>query len=511
MQLPLFEPDPDISAQIQPQPRGFDLLRLPGLRRFIRWRYARVVFQIPLLVLAVIVIVDGFTGRQVAPRNVATAAVWLHYRGLVVIALALVGNAFCAACPLMLTRGLTRRLERLFPAKIAWPRGLKNKFLVAGLMVLYFFSYEYFDLWASPWLTAWLAVGYFGAALAVDTLFRAGTFCKYVCPLGNFNFVFASTSPTMITAAEHDVCRSCEHKPCLHGRESSSEPAKAGGGAAFIPLSEIANANGEGAFPGCETDLLVPAMQSNMDCTSCFNCVRACPYDNVAITVRSPTWEWLRGPWSKRGRLALMTLGVALTFLGLMNAAAMISPFFRFASWLSGLLRSENEALILSLLFTGVTVGGLLVATAAATVADALGGEGWRPRAAFLRWGYVSVALGFGFWGAHYIFHFLTGALSIVPVFEHFFSYRGLAIDPNWRLAQLIPSRWLFTITASITSLYALLAVFLTIRIAIRDFGRQGVLAMWPMLLFVIAFATVGLLILGQPMEMRGTILGPSF
>ena len=89
------------------------------------------------------------------------------------IALALVGNAFCAACPLMLTRGLTRRLERLFPAKIAWPRGLKNKFLVAGLMVLYFFSYEYFDLWASPWLTAWLAVGYFGAALAIDTLFRA--------------------------------------------------------------------------------------------------------------------------------------------------------------------------------------------------------------------------------------------------------------------------------------------------------------------------------------------------
>ena len=100
----------------------------------------------------------------------------------------------------------------------------------------------------------------------------------------------------MITAVEHDVCRSCEHKPCLHGRESSSEPAKAGGGAAFIPLSEIANANGEGAFPGCETDLLVPAMQSNMDCTSCFNCVRACPYDNVAITVRSRLGSGCAGP-----------------------------------------------------------------------------------------------------------------------------------------------------------------------------------------------------------------------
>ena len=144
-------------------------------------------------------------------------------------------------------------------------------------------------------------------------------------------------------------------------------------------------------------------------------------------------------------------------------------------------------------------------------MADALGGGGWRPRAAFLRWGYVSVALGFGFWGAHYIFHFLTGALSIVPVFEHFFSYRGLAIDPNWRLAQLIPSRWLFTITASNTSLYALLAVFLTIRIAIRDFAAR---VCWPCgrcCSLLSPVATVGLLILGQPMEMRGTILGPSF
>jgi polyferredoxin len=111
--------------------------------------------------LAVFVIVDGFTGRQLAPRNVATTSVWLHYRGLVVIALALFGNAFCAACPLMLTRGLTRWLERRLPRKYPWPKALKNKYLIVVILGLYFFSYEYFDLWASPWLTAWLAVGYF--------------------------------------------------------------------------------------------------------------------------------------------------------------------------------------------------------------------------------------------------------------------------------------------------------------------------------------------------------------
>lgn len=506
MELPTYKP-------ITEQPRGFDLFRLPGVRSFVRWRYARLVFQLPLLLLAIFVIVDGLTGRQLAPRNVATASVWLHYRGLVVIALALVGNAFCAACPLMLTRGLSRRLERILPAKLRWPQAFKNKYLVLGLLVLFFFSYETFDLWASPWLTAWLAVGYFGAALAIDTLFPAGTFCRWVCPLGNFNFTLSTVSPTQITAVDHDLCRSCEHKPCLHGRESYAQAASAsgGGGRAFIPLAQIVNSNGQGSFPGCETDLFVPSLQSNMDCTNCFNCVRACPYDNVALTLRSPAREATSEPWLRRGGIALMVMAVLLAFLGLVNAAAMVGPFHRAAGWIAAVLAIGSEPALLAVLFLLSGVLGLAITTLAASLADLAGGARLQPALAFQRWGYVVVVLAFGFWASHYLFHFLTGALSIVPVFEHFFAFRGTQVDPNWRLAQIVPTRYLFAITAGITSLYTLLALFVTVRIALRDFGRRGVLAMWPILIFVLAFASLALWLLAQPMEMRGTILGPSF
>lgn len=506
-ELPTYRP-------IVEQPRGFDLLRLPGLRRFVRWKYARLVFQIPLLLLAIFAIVDGFTGRQLAPRNVATTSVWLHYRGLVVIALALVGNAFCAACPLMLTRGATRRIERWLPRKFAWPSALKSKVFVTVLLVVYFFAYEYFGLWASPWLTAWLIVGYFGAALAIDALFSAGTFCRYVCPLGNFNFTFASASPTQVTAVDHDVCRSCEHKPCLHGRttyDSPTPPAGADPGLAFIPLAAVTRPNGQGRFPGCETDLFVPTMQSNMDCTSCFNCVRACPYDNVAVTVRSPGWEWLRDPWAKRGRLAVVVMGVALAWWGLLNAVAMIGPWFQAAEWTALALGTRSEALILGIFFAATTALGFAATLGAAWLGDRLGGARTGAVTAFLRWGYVTVALGFGFWGAHYLFHFLTGALSIVPVFGQFFASWGAPLDPNWRLAQFVPTRWLFPITAAITSAYTLLAAYTAVRIALRDFGRRGAIVMWPMLIYVLVFGALSLWILGQPMEMRGTIFGPGF
>ncbi len=499
------------------QPRGFDVLSLPGLRRFARWRYARFALQLPLLILALFVIVDGLTGRQVAPRNVATTAVWLHYRGLLVLGIAVIGNAFCAACPLMLTRGLSRRLERLLPRKLAWPRGLRNKWLVIAVLLAFFLSYEIFDLWASPWLTAWLAIGYFGAALAVDVLFPAGTFCRYVCPLGNFNFALASASPTQITAVDPDVCRRCEHKPCLHGRYTAEEMPTAlvlplaGSTAGFVPRSEVVSPNGDGFFPGCETDLFVPTMTSNMDCTLCLNCVRACPYDNVALTVRAPGRELHHNPWARRGRLATITMGVVLTFFGVMNALAMIPPFFDAAERLSEALGTRNEAILLVALYGGVTVIGLAVTLLAATAADALGGAKVNVRTAFERWGYVVLALGVGFWAAHYTFHFLTGALSIVPVFQHFFEYRGFAVDPNWRLAQVVPSGLLFGIQAVISALAGVLALYTTARIGLRDFGRRGVLAMWPMFVFVLVFLALQLVILAQPMEMRGTILGPTF
>lgn len=498
------------------QPRGFDLLSLPGVRRFVRWRYARFALQLPLLLLVLFVLVDGFTGRQVAPRNVATTAVWLHYRGLLVFGLALVGNLFCAACPLMLTRGPARFLERLLPRKLAWPRALRGKWLVLGIMLVYFLAYEVFDLWASPWLTAWVVVGYFAAALAVDVLFPAGTFCRYVCPLGNFNFVLASASPTQVTAVDPDVCRRCEHKPCLHGRYTAPRAPEgafalplAGAHAGFVPTGEVVNPNGDGFFPGCETGLFVPTITSNMDCTLCLNCVRACPYDNVALTVRAPGRELHRAPWARRGRLSVVALGVLLAFFGVMNALAMVPPFYDAAERLSEWLGTRDEALLLTLLYAAVTLVGLGLTLAAAYAADALGGRREGLRAAFERWGYVVVALGFGFWAAHYTFHFLTGALSIVPVFQHFFEYRGFAVDPNWRLAQVVPSRYLFAIQAVITGAASALALYTAGRIGLRDFGRRGVLAMWPMFLFVLLFTAAQLLILAQPMEMRGTILGP--
>ncbi|MBX3145068.1 MAG: hypothetical protein KF813_15015, partial [Trueperaceae bacterium] len=191
------------------------------------------------------------------------------------------------------------------------------------------------------------------------------------------------------------------------------------------------------------------------------------------------------------------------------NAFAMVGAYYDLAEWLSDFLGTRSESLILALVLLGVTAVGSGLVLGAAALADRLGGAKPNLRASLERWGYVFVASGFGFWGAHYLFHALTGALSIVPVTQHFFEYRGFGVDPDWRLAQVVPSAWLFPLQAVISGLSALLATFVAARIAMRDFGKRGVLALWPVLLLVIVIAGLQVALWAQPMEMRGTLMGP--
>src|ERR1700676_2057793 len=125
-----------------------DLLRVPGLGKLLGWRHARTLLQIPLLVLALIMILHGLFGPALAPKNLATTLSWVHFRGALVLVLLCAGNFFCLACPFMLVRNVARRF---FCRRQNWPQKLRNKWMSLGLFALILFCYEEFSLWSSTW------------------------------------------------------------------------------------------------------------------------------------------------------------------------------------------------------------------------------------------------------------------------------------------------------------------------------------------------------------------------
>jgi polyferredoxin len=392
--LPVYHPTPP--------PRG-DLTRAPILGRFLRWKHARTALQLPLLLLAAVIVADGFFGPDVAAQNAAGVAPWIQWRGLVVLALLVAGNLFCMACPFMLPRRLAKRW---LPADRSWPSWLRTKWLALGLLVAFFWAYEAFDLWNSPWLTAWLVVSYFAAAFVIDGFFRGAAFCKHVCPIGSFNFVNSLASPGEVRVRDAAVCESCETKDCIAGRHAVDPRTGA--------TREVQS--------GCELWLFQPRKAGNMDCTFCLDCVQACPYDNVGIVARVPGRELVRDPWrSGLGRFSerpdLVALALATVFLAFVNAAGMIAPMRTVERWIGGVLGTGNETAIWTVFLVvalGLVPAALVLAAGAA--GRALARESVTLRTVVLRMSLGLVPLGFGMWLAHYAFHFLAGGLTVLPV-----------------------------------------------------------------------------------------------
>lgn len=497
----------------------FDLLHVPGVGRLLRWRWGRLLFQLPLLLLAGLMIYDGLTGPQMAPRNVATVAVWVHYRGLVILALLVFGNLFCMSCPFALPRTVAHVLSA---HGHRWPRVLRNKWMAIAVLVLFFWAYEALDLWASPWLTAWLIVGYFGAAFVLEAVFAESPFCKYVCPLGTFNFMASTLSPLQIRARRLETCRTCVGKECVAGSTQ---------------------------ILGCGTELFVPQVKSNVDCVFCLDCARACPHDNVALAARPLLGELTSHSWPHRWDLAFLALVFA--FAGLINAFGMVTPVYALEATLARWLNTSSEGLLLLLIIGfGTIVLPALLGLSAALVSRWLAARPARaphaqgvlesPRATepqqgtagrsaaangptsarddeplrlvFSRYAPAVMPLAFAIWFAHYGFHFATGALTIVPVVQNFLLDHGitlLGVEPAWQLGPILPAEWLLPLETLAVVIGFAGSFYVANRVSVqahRD-SRVARLATLPWLILFLALALAALAVLTQPMEMRGLSL----
>ena len=441
----------------------------------------RRIAQAMMLFIACAIVLDGFLGPRMAPMNLAGALPWIHWRGLVILALLIAGNFFCMACPFMLPRELAKRI---LPARLRWPARLRSKWFAAGLLVLYLWAYEAFSLWNSPAWTAWIVVGYFAAAFAIDGLFRGAAFCKYVCPIGQFNFINSLVSPFEVKVRDEKTCQSCRTYDCIRGNATQR---------------------------GCELYLFQPKKTSNLDCTFCLDCVHACPHDNIGILAVAPSATLVADPYrSSLGRLSnrldLAALALLLIFGAFANAAGMIAPVVSFESALAGALPRPMLILLLAAF-------GLLVVPASAILACtfATGVQRHAAANAYCKLRSRARAHWFRHVGSTFAYHLAAGWLTAIPVLQRSWAdFLRNSTPINWSLSAYptVPA-WLTPLQILLLDAGLLLTLYIAWRISqryasgiasrLRLAGPWGVLAC--------ALYLVGLWILFQPMQMRGTMM----
>ena len=463
----------------------FDLLRVPAIGPFLRAQSGRRILQTSLLIVAVAVIVDGLFGPQVSSMNLAGVLPWTYWRAFVIIALLAAGNFFCMACPFTLFRELGQRFGlRQRP----WPQALQSKWFAIALLALFFWAYEVFSLWDKPIWTAWLIINYFLAAFVIDAVFRRGSFCKYVCPIGQFQFVASLVSPLEVKVREADVCASCQTHDCLRGNERQR---------------------------GCETELHLPRKSGNLDCTFCLDCVRACPHENIGVLVVAPGINLIRDTSrSSIGRLSrrldIAALALVFVFAGFANAAFMTAPVVAFQDGLAARLGLSSRLPVTHALLVAALVllpGALAFSAAYGSRVASNASVGMREL--FCRFSLSLVPLGVAMWAGHFLFHLSSGWGSAWKVVQR------AANDIGWPLLKsqdtetvmpLLGTDVLHALQTVLLDAGLLLGLYLMWRMALLYSNRRQdtlrLLAPWSAI--SLGLYIVGIWILLQPMQMRG-------
>ncbi len=478
---PVRQRRPSVATMPEPAARrSFDLLRMPVLGPFLSWRHARTVMQAAMLLLAIAIVVDGLRGPPASPMNLAGVLPWIHWRGLVMFGLLAVGNVSCMVCPFTLPRWLA---GHWLPARHRWPRALRNRWLAIGLVVFFFWAYEALGLWSRPAWTAWIVIGYFVAAFCVDGWFQKSSFCKYVCPIGQFNFVQSLLSPWEVRVREASTCRACVTHDCLVGGPRGH---------------------------GCQLQLFQPRKQGNLDCTFCLACVHACPAENVGLLAVVPASQLLRDParsgvgrFSRRVDLAVLV--ALLVFGAFVNAAAMTAPVLDFEAWLSRACGVSTPVITSIGLLGGLAVLPAGVVTGAHALGRWLSG-GMMSRQSSIRFLYALVPIGGAMWLAHYSFHFLASPAAFVPPMQRFAG--GLLGSPELAGSCCVAAAsWLVKLEIGILAGGLLGSLYVAYRLASSMFApRRALAALAPWALVAVLLYVVGVCIVLSPMEMRGAV-----
>ncbi len=351
---------------------GLDLAGLPVVKPMLRSRWPQLLVTVLALGGFVLAIVAGLSGTPVGNRNFSIVVVWIAWWALLIlVAVPLLGRGWCSVCPIpapgeWLQRGavLGPRRARLGLGR-RWPRRLRNIWLqnAAFLLVVLFAAV----VLTQPLVTGLLLLSLVLLAGSMSLVFERRAFCRYMCPVGGFIGLYSQLAPLELRVKDTAICAAHRVKTCYTG-----------------------NADGY----GCPWQVFPAGLRKNTNCGLCMECVRTCPYDNIAINLRSFGAD-LHRPGERRldeAYKAFIMLGSALVY-----AAVMLGPW----GWLKSVAYAVGgwHWFVYAVAFlVGVLV---LLPTAfylAVRLGHALARSESEPQRSFLHLAYALVPLGLSAW-----------------------------------------------------------------------------------------------------------------
>ncbi|MDG2990219.1 sigma 54-interacting transcriptional regulator [Candidatus Synechococcus calcipolaris G9] len=268
----------------------------PQFRYFLKspWWPTRINYGLVLWLFAVVVAIL-FIGPQQRPDNVALNLFWCWWWPLILLGFPFVGRLWCAVCPFMIYGEVVQKLSLwLVPRSLkGWPRQQAETWggwFLFGLFALIYLWEELWDLPNTAYLSSWLLLLITGGAVICSLIFERRFWCRYLCPIGGMNGLFAKLAMTELRAEQGTCSAECTTYQCYKGGPAKGEGLETNGCPLYSHPAQLAD---------------------NRDCVLCMTCLKACPHRSVEINLRPPGIElWTTHiPRSYEVALLLLLLG----------------------------------------------------------------------------------------------------------------------------------------------------------------------------------------------------------
>ncbi len=293
----------EIVWQSQSQKKQYRLNLLnkyPKLRHFLRspWYPDRVNYGFTFSFFAFIVLVL-FIAPQNRQENFALNLFWAWWWTLVLIGFPFVGRLWCAVCPFMIYGEITQKLSLfLFPRQLRkWPRQAADKWggwFLFGLFALILLWEELWNLENTAYLSACLLLLITAGAMIFSAIFERRFWCRYLCPIGGMNGLFAKLSITELRAQQGTCSAECTTYQCYKGGAQKGEGMET---------------------DGCPLYSHPAQLEDNRDCVLCMTCLKACPHRSVEFNLRPPGIELWTTHTPRSYEVALLFLLLNVVFL----------------------------------------------------------------------------------------------------------------------------------------------------------------------------------------------------
>jgi polyferredoxin len=279
----------------------FNLLNAyPRFRRFLRsdWWPDRINYGFTIWLFALVVVI-GFVGPQNRQENFTLNLFWAWWWPLILVGFPFVGRLWCAVCPFMIYGEVTQKLSLwLWPRQLKrWPRETAEKWggwFLFGLFVLIFLWEELWDLENTAYLSACLLLLITAGAMIFSAIFERRFWCRYLCPIGGMNGLFAKLSMTELRAQQGICSAECTTYQCYKGGPQKGEGMES---------------------DGCPLYSHPAQLEDNRDCVLCMTCLKACPHRSVEVNLRPPGIELWTTHVPRTYEVALLLLLLGGIFL----------------------------------------------------------------------------------------------------------------------------------------------------------------------------------------------------